>query len=154
MKTDKLTLICLLAITIACSDKDSTPASNTELLSASVWRYDNAGIDTDKNGTTDSPLPPGYVSSCETDNTLKFEADGKGIIDEGASTCTVGDPQSVPFSWTFASGETTINFPSAVFAGISGDVKILKLTSTELHLSKEVSVGLPFDVTVIVQLKH
>ena len=130
--------------------------TNTEKLTVSVWRYEKASIDTDKNGTPDSDIPPGYVQTCETDNTLTFEDDETGVVDEGATKCDASDPQSLPFTWSFSADEKKINFPMSVFYGIEGDVTVKTLTDTKLELMKEVTIpNLPVGtVNIILTLKH
>ena len=136
-------------------DDNNQQKTKTELISASAWKYDNAKIDVDNNGTGDMDLPAGVIQPCQTDNTLTFAANGSGTIDEGLSKCNTGDPQTNLFTWSFTSNETVLNFSAAFFAGIGGgDFKILALTETELKLSKVVTAGLPTPVTVIVSFKH
>ncbi len=134
----------------------STPKTKTELITSSAWKYNDAKIDTDNNGTGDQPIPAGFVEACQLDNTITFTSNGSGSIDEGPTKCDDADPQSLPFTWSFTSNETMINFSSAVFAGIGGDFKIVSLTETELIISQQVSVlppPLP-TVTVIASFKH
>jgi len=138
----------------ACSNKDDSGPTNTELLTSATWKYKNAGVDVNNDGFIDTGVPPGYVGDCDKDNLLTFKSDGTGILDEGATKCDPGEPQTKPFTWTFKNNETVINFPSAVFSGITGDVKILKLTSTELNLSKEVNIGGTTTVFIVVELQH
>ena len=64
-------------------------------------------------------------------------------------------------TWIIARKELASFFDSliayilmAVFLGISGDVKILKLTSTELDLSKEINTGAPVPINIVIELKH
>jgi hypothetical protein len=151
-------LLMMSAFTItACSkdDSGSSPKTNTEKISASAWKYDKAGIDLDNNGTGETPLPAGTLETCETDNLIIFKSDGNGTLDEGATKCDAGDPQTTSFTWTFTNGETVVNFPIAILAGVDGDVKILSLTETKLELSKQVTVpGVPIPVTIVVTLKH
>jgi hypothetical protein len=134
----------------------STPKTKTELITSSSWKYNDAKIDADNNGTGDQPIPAGFVEACQLDNTITFTSNGSGSIDEGPTKCDAADPQSLPFTWSFTSNETIINFSSAVFAGIGGDFKIVSLTETELIISQQVSVlppPLPA-VTVIASFKH
>jgi hypothetical protein len=152
-----LMLLLTAASFTACQkdDDDEDSKTNMEKITLSAWKYDKASVDTDKNGTADSDLPPGFVEACDTDNTLTFDDDGTGIIDEGATKCNTSDPQSTSFTWSFTAGETKINFPTAVFYGIDGDVTIKTLTETKLELMKEVTIpSLPSSVNIILSLKH
>lgn len=149
----RLAFLLLLVISVACKKEKDAGQSNTDLITSASWKYENAGLDVNKDGFIDTSVPPGYVGDCDKDNTLTFKSDGTGTVDEGTTKCDPANPQTSPFTWMFT-GSNVIKFPTAVFTGISGDVTILKLTSTELDLSKEINIGGPTTVNVIVELKH
>lgn len=146
--------LCLAACSKSGSDEKSK--TNTEKISASAWKYDKAEVDLNKDGTADSPIPNGYLSTCETDNLITFKADGTGTIDEGPTKCDVTDQQSVGFTWTFKNNETILNFPTAIITGVDGDVIIKSITETSMVLQKEVTLTtpLPINANVILTLKH
>ena len=148
-------MIGSLYLQSSCS-KDDEPAgpSKTELIVSSAWKYNTSGVDVNNDGFIDAPAPQGYIMDCDKDNTLTFKNDGTGTLDEGGTKCDPTNPQTSPYAWSFRNGETYINFPVALMTGFNGDVKILKLTSTELNLSKEVNVGTPNSIYIVVQLKH
>lgn len=149
-----IALVLLLSLTLlSCSKKGSSGPTKTELLTSATWKFDRVGLDLDKNGSIDADLPPGYVQSCDTDNSITFKTDFTGIGDEGATKCDPADPQTDTFTWSFQSNETVINFPSVLIAGISGDVRIKQLTATDLDLLKDVVVS-GTTVTVVIELKH
>jgi hypothetical protein len=159
MKALSIVAFFSLIILGSCQKEDSgggnTPKTKTELLSTTSWKYNDAKIDTDNNGTGDIALPVGLVESCQTDNTITFASNGSGTVDEGGSKCDAADPQSIPFTWNFTSNESVINFSSAVFVGVGGDFKIISLTETELVLSKSITVPtIPLPITVVVSFKH
>ncbi len=149
-----LVLSSLLALILfsQCGKKDSS-LSKTDLITSASWKYDNAGIDLNADGQSDSGLPPGFVETCETDNIITFKSDGTGTIDEGLTKCDIADPQTSSFTWSFKENETVINIPTAIITGFDGDAKIVKLTASEFDLSKTVTVGVT-TVTVILELKH
>ena len=148
-------LLAVICIFPACKKDDSSSGSKTELIASAAWKYDKAMADMNKDGTFETPIPSGYLESCEIDNLITFKKDGTGIIDEGPTKCDAGDPQTTAFTWTFTNNETTINFPSAVFTGLTGDVKLVTLTSAKLQLQKnDVDVGFSSTVNILVDLKH
>jgi hypothetical protein len=149
----KLVVGLLLIIAFTACKKGGGAKSKTELLSQSSWKFDNAALDIDRNGTPDSPVPPGFLESCDTDNTLTFKSDNTGVVDEGASKCDPAGPQTVPFTWAFKDGEQTITFGNVAFGGLNGDVKVKTLNDTQLELHKDVNV-LGSAVNVIVYFKH
>lgn len=154
-----LTFFSAVLILGSCQKDDSTTPTTktkTELITMKAWKYNDAKIDTDNNGTGDQSIPAGVIESCQTDNTITFTSNGSGTIDEGSTKCDMADPQSVPFTWSFTTNETMINFSSPLFVGFGGDFKIISLTETELVISQQVSIlppPLP-SVTIIASFKH
>lgn len=147
--------ICAAIVLVAsCSKKTETKKTNTDYLTQSVWKYDTAALDLNMDGTMDFALPPGVLEDCYKDNTITFQAGGTGTVDDGATKCNPGDPQTTAFSWTFQSNETVLNFPNQIFPNFDGDVTIKTLTDTKLTLIKAADVGLPQMVNIIVDLKH
>jgi hypothetical protein len=153
MKQVIAAVMILTLVSVGACKKGGGSKSKTELLTQASWKYDNAALDLDRNGTPDSPIPPGYLEPCDTDNTLTFRNDGTGTADEGGSKCDPATPQSSPFTWTFKDNEQTISFGNVDFAGLNGDVKVVTLNDTKLELHKELSVGVTV-VNVIVYMKH
>jgi len=149
----QIILAALTLIAVGGCKKGSGPKSNTQLLTQSTWKFDNAALDVDRNGTPDSPVPPGFLQSCDTDNTLTFKSDNTGVVDEGATKCDPASPQSAPFTWTFKDNDQTITFGGVSFGGLTGDVKVKTLNDTQLELHKEVTF-LGTAVNVIVYFKH
>lgn len=152
-----IALVFSLSILVGCEKDESSSSTKTktELITSKPWKYNDAKIDTDNNGTGDVALPAGFVEACQIDNTITFSTGGAGTIDEGATKCDVTDPQSIPFTWMFTSNETIITFSSAVFAGIGGDFKLVSLTETELVISQTVTIPpSPFPLSIIASFKH
>ncbi len=140
----------------SCKKDDSsspgTTTSNTTILAQQSWKFNNAGLDPNKDGTIDTDVS-GFVSACLKDNTVSFAANGSGTSDEGLTKCNSADPQSIPFTWSFASNETLININGNAVAGKGGQYKIVSLTNTNFSLSKD-TVYLGTSTTFIVNLKH
>ncbi|MGB8195219.1 MAG: lipocalin family protein [Chitinophagaceae bacterium] len=143
--------ICLLAFPYA-GCKKSKSKTKTDLLAQSTWKYDNAGVDADRNGTVDAPVPPGFLQACDMDNTITFNTDGTGTVDEGGTKCNASSPQTSQFTWSFKNNEQVITFSNAVFGGLNGDVTAKTINENQLELHKEINVGTI--VNVIVFLKH
>ena len=158
MKTYALVLFLIGTVSVSCQkDNDGDLDDNktkTELITASTWRFDQAQIDADKNGTPDGPVPAGFLEACVTDNTLTLKSDGTGTLDEGATRCDPADPQSTSISWEFKDGETVLSSASPIFGGMSGDAKITALTATKLQLQKAMDVPVLGSVNIILDLKH
>ena len=156
MKYILLPAIMFSLLLVSCSKNDSKSSTPTksEIITQASWKYDNAGIDGDRNGTIDFPPPSGVLTPCVTDNTLTLSSNGTGIVDEGTTKCTTTDPQSLPITWGFADNETSLKIGGGGILGISGQFKILELSTTKLSLSKDTTVPILGTVALIAVLKH
>ena len=156
----KIAAFFLLGIFVlgSCKKKDS-PITKTQLLNQTPWIYNSAGIDQDRNGTVDYPLPSTSLQPCMIDNTYIFNTNGTGVINEGATKCDAAAPQTSPFSWSFADNETNINLQSTALFGLGGKFKVLELSATAFNMSKDTTlmlpgIPLPMNVGIIINLKH
>ena len=124
------------------------------LLPATPGKLTPLGFDNDANGVIDNAVPGGF-QTCELDNTINFSSDSTGVFDEGATKCSVTDPQNTPFTWYFKDGEKTVHIDGNLQGELAGDAKILSLTNTTLVITKEVTVTDPiaFTSNLIIALK-
>jgi hypothetical protein len=151
---NKLVLLSIISLALfCCKKKDSEVKTKTTLVSQQSWKFNDAGVDQDKNGTIDTDIS-GFVSACLKDNIVSFASNGSGTSDEGATKCNSSDPQTVPFTWSFASNETMINITGNAIAGKGGQYKIATLNSTQFSLSKDTTITGFGATTIIVNLKH
>jgi hypothetical protein len=152
-----LYLLPALFLVIGCDDDDEddmpSGSAKTQTLTQTAWKFDNAGLDANKDGTIDTDVS-GQINACVKDNTVKFEPNGTGTSDEGATKCPSSPSQTVPFTWAFASNETVLTISGNAVAGLGGQFKILTLTDTKLSLSKDTTVPLVGNVALIANLKH
>jgi hypothetical protein len=155
MKNTLILLACSIFLFSCEKDDDDTPAepTKTELMTKASWKYDNAGVDADRNGTIDFPAGT-MLQACLTDNILTLSANGTGNVDEGPTKCDAAQPQTSALTWNFTSNETMINLSGGGIVGISGQAKILALSSTALSLSKDTTIAPLGNVALIVNLKH
>ena len=139
----------------ACSEKEADPPApnKTELITASAWKYDNAGMDADRNGTIDVSISS-QLQPCQTDNTITFSGNGTGVVSEGSTKCDPNAPQNTPVTWSFANNEGSINIGGGGIIGISGQFKIITLNTTTLTLSKDTTITGFGSLALVVQLKH
>jgi hypothetical protein len=152
--TATIILFAVTLATAACS-KSSTKKTKADQISSATWKFSQAGVDFDNNGTIDVAAPVTLLQPCITDNIITFKSDKTGIVDEGATKCATTDPQTSNFTWSLSSDETIITFSAAIIAGVGGDAKIIDLTDTNFRLSKTIDVaGYPAPVPVIVVLVH
>lgn len=138
------------------SDDNGGPSEKMKLITSAAWKYDIAKIDITGDEVGDQDLPPGLLEDCDKDNTLTFNTDSTGVVNNGATKCDAADPQSVDFTWEFKDNETVISIPENVFGDLSGDAKIKTLTASKLTLVKEVQITTPITATVnvVIDLKH
>lgn len=162
MKYFTILAFSILLISACNKDDDDKPASptKTEMLTSQAWKYDNGGVDQDRNGTIDFTFAStGLLQPCILDNTGTFKADGTGTADEGPTKCSTTAPQTSSFTWSFQNNETELSVLGPALFGIGGKFTVKELTSTLLTLSKDTSVviiqGLPpTTVGLVVTLKH
>ena len=150
----------LLGLAIVSCKKDAsgneevqTTEQKTKLITKQMWVYDNGGLDYDKNGTIDAPLAPENIKPCTIDNNITLNASGQGTMDEGPTKCNEGDPQTLPLYWNFANKDASLDLGGTGQTGLSGRFKILKLSDTQLSITKD-STNDSGTFTFIVNLKH
>ena len=131
MKNSILGLMAFASLSLfvitSCDKEEAPPKSKTVLLTQASWKYKSATI-----GGADASS---YIQACQKDNILVFAVAGTGNVSEGASKCNAGDPDTIPFTWTFNSGETIVEVFVALIAGGSTSMTIRSLTENELVLS-------------------
>ena len=148
-------ILSLCVLVVACDKDEDNAPTKTELLTSSSWKYDNAGVDIDNNGTIELPFGTGTLPDCLIDNIGTFNSNGTGITDEGPTKCVPTAPQTTTFNWSFQNNETMMNITGSGFAGLSGQFKVLDLTNARLSLSKDTMMaGFPTSVGLILNLKH
>ncbi|MFI5132717.1 MAG: lipocalin family protein [Chitinophagales bacterium] len=117
----------------ACNKSSSHIKTNTELLTQSTWRFSTATV-----GGTDVSA---FLQTCQKDNILTFVSAGTGTLDEGATKCNSGDPQTTPFTWSLMSTETILHISTVLFTGGSSDFNIITLSETQLVVSQNITVS-------------
>ena len=138
-------LAAILFILPACQkDNENPPAqkTKTESITQASWKFSAATV----SGVDAS----GYLQACQKDNIYTFVAAGTGTIDEGASKCNSGDPQTSPFTWNFLSNETMIHISTVLFSGGSNDFTLVSLSATQLVASQ----NYPPYGTIVVTFVH
>ena len=160
MKYFYLLLISSMVITACDKDDKNSEPTKTEMLTSQSWKYNDGGVDQDRNGTIDLTFAStGVIQPCMIDNTGTFSPNGTGVADEGPTKCSTTAPQTVPFTWAFVNNETEINLTGPGLFGLGGRFKIRELTSSVFSLSKDTTVTVPgfpvpMNIALIVNLKH
>lgn len=151
MKNTKLILTAFIMLALATTSckKSSTPGkSAAELLTQKTWLYQTSGIDADRNGTIDTADD---TDDCEKDNSFTFNTNGSGVMDEGATKCDSGDPQTENFSWVLSNNNTQLALTGGTNTTMSGTIQTL--SETALTVYQDVSFG-GATFRVIIQFKH
>ncbi len=107
--------------------------TKTYLISQSTWKFSSATV-----GGSDVSA---FLQTCQKDNILTFTITGTGTLNEGATKCNPGDPQTSPFTWNFQSGETILFISTPLFTGGSSTFTLVSLTATQMVLSQIITVG-------------
>lgn len=129
MMFSKWTILALtLGLFSSCSHRNSS-GKEVEVLTGSPWKYEKAGFDND-DGTFDA-LSPQIVGS-DRDNTIIFCKDGTGY--SRISRRAVGVPDTLPFMWSFQSGDSTIYFQNQYY-------KVRTLTQRRLEIYADQRYG-------------
>lgn len=145
----------VLVLLISCDkddDDDSQGKTKTELLTQQAWKLESIGTDADNNGTIEQSIS-GSIDDCIEDNTLKFETNGTGVMDEGANVCA-GASQTTDFTWSFANNETVLNLSGGAAMTFSGQYNIYALEANRLALSKDTTLPFVGTVRVLANFKH
>lgn len=120
--------------------------TNTYFLTKSTWKFSSATV----NGADASS----YLQACQKDNVYTFAAAGTGNIDEGPSKCNSGDPQTITFTWNFASNETILHASTTFFSGGTNDFNIVTLSNTQLVVSFPYSPPVGPSLQMVVTFIH
>ncbi len=151
-----LTTTLLIGLAGSCKkDKGGEEEKNTlELMTASSWKLDTVGLDMDKNGEIDAEIPGG-IEACDKDNTLTFYNNNTGLYAEGATKCDTDGPDAVPFAWSLQNDDKVLVIEGELPEQLNGNINILKVTATEMVLSKQFQITTPITISthVIVKLK-
>ena len=104
-------LITLLFIAATSCKKEAIPPTNTELLTGKTWKLTALTVDPALPFKSGGPAVSNWysqLSSCETDDTYKFNV-GSYTFEEGATKCSQNDPTIWESgSWSFNSTEKVI----------------------------------------------
>jgi len=134
--------ISLLFVACSKSDSNNNSKTKTQLITQASWKFSAASV----NGADVSSL----ITPCQKDNILTFSATGgTGTLDEGATKCNAGDPQTTPFTWSFTNNETILHVSTIFFTGGSSDFTIVSLTETQLVVSQIVNIAGTMQTAVI-----
>jgi len=126
------TVLCFTALFFTnCDKSDNPPPSNTDYIIKASWKFDKA-----MSGGADVS---GFLNACYKDNTMTFQANGNGSLDEGGSKCNAADPQTTNFTWNFTNNGSTLNVTAGIFAGQSGSFTIITLNDTQMVLQGTIS---------------
>ena len=137
MKKQFACLVTIFTISLfifpSCGKDYTTPApkTKTQLLTQSTWKFKSAFA-----GSTDISSS---IQTCQKDNILTFATAGTGTLDEGATKCNSGDPQTNPFTWNFQSSETILFISATLFTGGSSTFTLVSLTETDLVVSQTIT---------------
>jgi hypothetical protein len=133
MKNLKLIVFLLLLVnfTLSSCKKDKTV---TELLTNGSWKNTaisiDPGIDLDGTGTLVTDLfaqfPP-----CTKDDLTIFKTGGVYDSDEGATKCSVSDPQTTQGVWVLSADEKTMTIDGESWQILSLDESNLKVKYQE-----------------------
>jgi hypothetical protein len=144
-------LVLALAF-LGCSKSSSSTGGNTNADSVNIskapWKLNSSGFNLSGGATV--TIVDTTVKPCQKDNTYSFNANGSGTMDEGATKCSVSDPQTQPFTWSFSAKDTLLHIHSNTI--LNGDLNIYTLSATSFVVYKDTSfLSQPIRYVVIMQ---
>jgi hypothetical protein len=109
-KNRKLVLIVILSFILFTSCLKKDMSRYTILLVDKSWRFDVYGLDENNNGVIEAS--ENSMLPCEADDRFTFMVSGSGFFERSDSSCTIGEPEIINFTWSFSNNETEL----AIFA--------------------------------------
>lgn len=135
MKKSIPAFLGLLILAAGCKSKDSSPSgllTGRWKLTAKTATYTVQGFPLQQNVY-------GTLGACTQDNLFIYNSDGTYSLDEGATACNYGDPQTQPLgSWVLDEGGTTLTYYNT--SGTSSSVTITELGPATLRTTAAESI--------------
>lgn len=136
MKNIYFCLMAMLCLSLSACKKGASSKTKTDYLTQKSWIEIAERSNTDNGAWTDEF---GNYQACESDNILKLSKDGTFTIDEGASKCSVNDPQvSESGTWKLTSNETKLTVTEG---GITNDITIQQVDDNSMVLVQEYTIS-------------
>jgi Lipocalin-like domain len=96
LKSFGLIAFCLLAFTTLSCKKEVIVTKEVDIETQLLGRWKITSV-----VMGGKEVLPTFFDMCDLDNTLVFEASGKGNSDFGTIKCTASEPQTKSFSWVW-----------------------------------------------------
>lgn len=144
-----LLMIATLSFTSCKPDQDPPKPVHTDLLTKAPWKFENAGMDLNGDGTIDV----GDLESCQTDDIVTFFKNNVANFDPKEQKCDPDDvAETVKWSWRDAEQKSLrISYNDGSADDISD---ILELSETRLVL-KQIEPGASAGIAdFIIVFKH
>lgn len=127
-----LSLLTTVLFVSCAKDEPKKAPTKTELLCSSPWIMTSLTVDPAVDLGNGIVITDYFtqVPACVKDNLNKYNSDGKGIYDEGASKCDPKDPQTTGFTWLFSADETKL------IENETEEYSVVSLNETELILNQ------------------
>jgi hypothetical protein len=110
---------------ISCSKESDPLDRNTSLLTQNAWKFERYGLDENNNGVIEDT--ENGMLDCEADDIFTFNVNGTGVFAGGTIPCSMGEPATISFNWSFSNNGTEL----AIFAAPE---KINKLDESILEV--------------------
>lgn len=149
----RVLLLATLAITCvvsACKKDDDKPKSKTDLLTAKNWKITSAvSTEVGANGQTITTDNYASADACDKDDYLKFQADKKLIISQGAVKCDPTDDQEATGGWDLNSDQTKLTISDPTSSTLALQADILELTAATLKVKYSEGSGSTLETQTI-----
>lgn len=105
MKKPLFFLSVIFFLFSSCS-KENGVKTKTELLTQKSWKFEMYGLDENNDGIIQAS--ENNMQSCELDDHYRFYPNGTGVYEGGSQPCSVDEPATIDFNWSFENGETEL----------------------------------------------
>ena len=126
------TIFILLMCFYSCGSKDKN-VSNENILTSKSWKRGMTDRNSSTNPTSNSQeILYAAIPSCQQDDVLQFNSDGKLVINNGSDKCSTDEQatQTVNYSYDKTNNELTID-------GVK--YKVAEMTSSQIKYYAELS---------------
>lgn len=140
-------LFAVFCFIVSCKkDSEPTPQTRTEMLTSSSWKWVGGTVTPAYDIFGDGkPISGDYFSKapkCWQDDIYTFSSANKFTHDEGASKCSVADPQIYSQgTWSFETGDNVIRIKTSSNASDDLLWGINELTASSLKVVETYTEG-------------
>ena len=148
MKSVKTFLFCSLVLVAACKKSESLDVKAT--LTTGKWQLSDAKVGIPGSSLTVDVYDS--IPACVRDNFYTFAANGTLTVDEGASKCNSGDPQTATANWKLLNNNTQLQ--GVDVTGVSNTTATIVLINSSTLQLQDTTTYSGYTVTATATFTH